>query len=117
MSTVHVVVEVIVRYFSKSHFDHRIAALVEARQPWKLECCGLSEEIDTLVDSIHSVATLSRAVSRIQADGRGLPALLKHYLLLGGESIGFNVDPDFENVVDYFLQVDLVNADQSRLKR
>jgi hypothetical protein len=40
-----------------------------------------------------------------------VPILLKQYLKLGGQLLGFNVDPAFGNVVDGLILVDLAQAD------
>ena len=49
--------------------------------------------------------------------GRPIPTLLKHYALLGAEVLAFNVDPDFSNVVDGLICVDLLKAPQRKLAR
>ena len=36
-----------------------------------------------------------------------MPILLKQYLRLGGRLLGFNVDPEFSNVLDVLIMVDL----------
>ena len=43
--------------------------------------------------------------------------LLKHYLRLGGRMLGFNVDPNFSNVVDGLILVDLTQTDVKILER
>ncbi len=35
-----------------------------------------------------------------------LPILLRQYLKLGGRLLGFNVDPDFSDVLDVLVMVD-----------
>jgi hypothetical protein len=56
-------------------------------------------------------------VAEIEADGKGVPILLKHYLKLGGKVLAFNVDPNFSNVVDGLILVDLVHAERPTLER
>lgn len=46
-----------------------------------------------------------------------VPPLLKHYSSLGGEVLGFNVDPDFQDSIDCLFFVDLQKADPSIVKR
>jgi len=60
---------------------------------------------------------LSSWISGIEADGKGVPILLKQYLKLGGKLLSFNVDPDFGNVLDGLMMVDLTNTDPKLLKR
>ena len=59
---------------------------------------------DTLARDLSELQT---QVKRLDAEGRGLPILLRHYLNLGGKAIAFNVDPDFSFVVDALVSVDL----------
>ena len=60
---------------------------------------------------------LSSWISGIEADGKGVPILLKQYLKLGGKLLSFNVDPDFGNVLDGLLMVDLTHTESKLLKR
>jgi len=60
---------------------------------------------------------LSRWVSNIEPDQKGIPVLLRHYLKLGAIILNFNVDPSFGNVVDGLILVDLRNADRCMLER
>ena len=58
---------------------------------------------------------LQRAVAAEESDGRGVPVLIKQYLRLGSEVIGFNVDPDFSDVVDALMLLDLDRVGEERL--
>ena len=49
-------------------------------------------------------------VAEIEPDNKGIPILLKHYLKMGGKILGFNRDPDFNNALDVFIVVDLLNS-------
>jgi putative hemolysin len=60
---------------------------------------------------------VSELVGDIERDGKGLPILLKQYLKLGGSVVGFNVDPDFGNVLDGLIVVDLLRTDRKVLGR
>jgi len=56
-------------------------------------------------------------ISSIESDHKGIPILLKQYLKLGGRIAGFNVDPDFGNVLDGLIIVDLTKTEQRMLGR
>lgn len=56
---------------------------------------------------IDDVSTL---VSEIEADAKGVPILLRQYLKLGAKLLGFNVDPDFGQVLDALVLVDLTQT-------
>jgi putative hemolysin len=50
-------------------------------------------------------------------DQKGVPILLKQYLRLGGRLLGFNVDPEFSNVLDVLIMVDLRRTEPKILER
>ena len=56
-------------------------------------------------------------VSEIENDGKGVPILLRNYLKLNAKMIGFNVDPDFSDVLDCLIMVDLRTTEEKLLKR
>ena len=60
---------------------------------------------------------LSTIISDIESNCTGIPILLKHYLKLGGSVLGFNMDPDFRNVLDALILVDLIQTDAKILER
>ncbi|MDA1220683.1 MAG: glycerol acyltransferase, partial [Planctomycetota bacterium] len=53
----------------------------------------------------------------MERDAKGVPVLIREYLKLGGKIIGFNVDPDFANVVDGLVLVDLAETERRLLVR
>jgi len=46
-----------------------------------------------------------------------VPILLKQYLRLNGRLLGFNIDPDFQDVLDGLIWVDLTEADERLLAK
>ncbi|MGK2905716.1 MAG: hypothetical protein ACSLFH_05135 [Desulfuromonadales bacterium] len=46
----------------------------------------------------------------VEADLNGIPVLLKHYMNLGGKLLAFNRDPEFSDVIDGLILVDLDQA-------
>jgi hypothetical protein len=54
-------------------------------------------------------------IADIETDLKGIPILLKQYLKLGGKLLGFNIDPDFSNVLDGLILVDLTKTDPTVL--
>ena len=60
---------------------------------------------------------LSDLISELEQDGKGLPVLLRQYLKLGAKALAFNVDPDFSDVLDALLVVDVRKADRKALDR
>jgi hypothetical protein len=68
----------------------------------------------SLVDDIQD---LSQLISDIEKDEKGIPILLKHYMKLGGQFLGFNVDPLFNNALDALVMVDLTKTEPRILER
>ena len=61
----------------------------------------------------QSLESLSDVVSTLEADGKGIPVLLRQYLKLGGKIVGFNVDEDFSDSIDSLLVVELCKMSRS----
>lgn len=82
--------------------DLRRAALVRPRVPFALDPV-LAGRGAALPDA-HA---LDAAVAELEPDGRGVPVLVRQYLKLGARVLSLNVDPDFSDVVDALITVDL----------
>ena len=65
----------------------------------------------------RSIAEADALVSRMEADGKGVPVLLRQYLKLNARVIGFNVDPNFGDALDALMMVDLTTVSDSVLVR
>jgi hypothetical protein len=50
---------------------------------------------------------LSRRISQIEPDHKGVPVLLRQYLRLGAQILAFNVDSEFGDVLDGLMIIDL----------
>ncbi len=75
---------------------------------------GIDPKNRTMINSLEDVSEL---VSEFEGDDKGVPILLKQYLKLGGKLLGFNLDPDFSDVLDGLILVDLTKTDPKILKR
>ena len=60
---------------------------------------------------------LSALVSDLEPSGAGIPVLLRQYLKLGGKLLGFNVDPEFSDVLDGLIVIDLTKTEPRLLER
>ncbi len=72
---------------------------------------NLAEAFAGSVDSVHAL------VADLEADQKGLPVLLRHYLNLGGKILAFNLDPDFSEVIDGLILVDMNQTELRTLER
>ena len=96
---------------------NELAALVKPRTPLTFKpqlLAGLELEQQSFLQEIDNLSVL---VSDMEADGKGIPVLLRHYLNLGGQILAFNRDPEFSDVIDGLLLVDLLKADKKQLQR
>ncbi len=60
---------------------------------------------------------LAALIADVDPNQKGVPILLKQYLKLGGKLLGFNRDPNFNNVLDGLILVDLRQTPQKVLQR
>ncbi len=86
-----------------------LAKLLKAKNPWN------SKKPMSLTGG--DLDEVSELVSEIEADQKGIPILIKQYLKLGGQMLGFNVDPLFSDVVDGLVYIDLLNTDRRVLEK
>ena len=56
-------------------------------------------------------------LNTVEQDDKGVPVILRQYLKLGGQILGFNIDPDFNNSVDCLLWVDLMRTEVPLLRK
>lgn len=108
--------EMIYRFFKARMHDDELAGLIEARRPFRpnllrrWDCRGMSQ-------ALRDLEALSQPIADVEADGKGLPILLRQYAKIGGKLLGFNVDRKFSNVLDGLVVVDLRQTDATVLER
>lgn len=92
-----------------------MARKVRPKTPYRVRRMkGIDTKNRTMIRSLEDVSEL---ISEFENDNKGVPILLKQYLKLGGKLLGFNVDPDFSDVLDGLILVDLTKTDPTILKR
>jgi len=92
-----------------------LAALVKPRNPPKDRIARVERAL--LSGLIRNADDLSALVSEIEADQKGVPLLLRHYLRLNASLLSFNVDPAFGHCIDGLILVDLRASDVKMLRR
>ncbi len=96
--------------------ETRLASLVAPRHPplrqrgraW----ASLSVNVATL-----TLGAVDELVADLESDRRGMPVLLRQYMKLNAKLLGFNVDPEFSDVLDGLMMVDLPRANPALLAR
>ena len=102
--------------FLKLHnYLPEMARMVKPKTPYRGRLVkGMDPKNRTMIRSLEDVSEL---ISEFESDNKGVPILLKQYLKLGGKLVGFNVDPDFSDVLDGLIVVDLTKTDPNILRR
>ena len=98
-----------------NNFENRLSSMVKPRRPYRSSRKGAW--IKQEMGAIEDLSLVSDIVSELEHDNKGIPILVKQYLKLGGKFIGFNIDPDFNNVVDGLILVDLRDTDRQILNK
>ncbi len=104
----------LLRSFLVQNFYHReLGGLVEAVTP--PSSAPLPRGIDAIVAA--ELQDVDKMVARLEADGKGIPVLLRQYVRLNAKLLGFNVDPAFGDALDALMMVDLADVDRAILNR
>jgi putative hemolysin len=100
----------LVEFLRQNRLDRNLADLVDAITP-----PSPARPIGRAVPG--SIDDLNRLVAKSEADGKGIPVLLRQYLKLNARLLGVNVDRDFGDAVDALMLVDLTTVSPSILQR
>ena len=108
--------QLMIRFLKQNKYLREMAKLVKPKTPLKRKAFkGWNPKSAGNIPD--NVAELSALISDIETDQKGVPILLKQYLRLGGKLLGCNIDPDFSNVLDALLLIDLTETDPKILIR
>ncbi|HTV18716.1 MAG TPA: GNAT family N-acyltransferase, partial [Polyangiaceae bacterium] len=91
----------------QGEYRHELFGRVAPNRP-----CATSGELEPALQEAD-IKTLSRRISQLEPDQKGLPILIKEYVKLGGQFLGFSVDADFQDAMDGFV---VVNLDRTSAK-
>jgi len=108
--------EIIYRFFQARMQDDELAGLIEPRQPFRPAWLRHWDR-RSMCHALRDLDELSQPITDVEADGKGLPILLRQYAKIGGKLLGFNVDRKFSNVLDGLVVVDLRQTDPAVLER
>ncbi len=108
--------QMIVGYLQQNCYDAQGAVWVKPRTPFKrVDALPFTGRLPMM--SPDTLDELSALISDLERDGKSVPVLVREYLRLGGKVLGFNVDPNFSNVVDALILVDLTKTPKRVLDR
>jgi len=101
-------------FLKQNSYAHPWARWVRPRSPFRRRP---SRAIRIGAADLVDLEEVSQFIAEIEADGKGVPILLRQYLKLGGRLLGFNIDPNFSNVLDVLIMVDLRQTESNVLAR
>jgi putative hemolysin len=108
--------EMIYRFFEARMQDHDLAGMIKPRRQFRPERLR-PWDCRAMCKALRDIEQLSQPITDVEADGKGLPVLLRQYAKVGGELLGFNVDSKFSNVLDGLVMVDIRRTDPAILER
>jgi len=108
--------QLLTAFLTMNRFLPDLGKLIRPRNPLSLSD---SRQFDRKAFSTvaGSLEEINELVSELETDGKPMPILLKQYLKLNGQLMGFNVDPDFGDVLDGLILIDVPAVDPRILKK
>ena len=106
--------QLLVRFLKQNLFDSKLAKLVRPRTPFKSNA-----KKDIKISSIKNMSLdeLSALITVLEEDEKGVPVLIKQYTKMGGQMLGFNIDPAFGDCIDGLIRVDLRQTNKKTLAK
>ncbi|MAT52875.1 MAG: hypothetical protein CMN32_00230 [Saprospirales bacterium] len=105
----------IVSFIRKYYYNEELARCLKPRKPFRFR----SEKVDIelLTDSLSdNLKGLDNLIEDIEPDHIRLPVLVRQYIKLNARFISFNVDPNFSDVLDGFIILDLNDVPLSMIE-
>lgn len=103
-----------VDYLSRCMADEHLCRQVSPHRPFRHDTRTAGPGAAPAPSTIEE---LSRRVAQIEANGQGVPVLLRHYLRLGGRVLEFSIDDEFANALDALMMLDLRQVEPTLLAR
>lgn len=108
--------QLMVQFLKVHHQLANLADLVKPRNPFREQPVN-GFDAAALRASVKECDDLAELVAELEPDQKGVPILLKQYLKLGAKLLAFNLDPDFSDVVDGLIVVDLTRTEPRILQK
>lgn len=106
----------ILSYLKETCMEETYAREVRAKFP-PTELGLLSEDARLLKTALADPRLLGTLVSHLEADGKSIPVLLRHYMRLGGKMLSFGIDESFGGTLDCLVLVDLKTTPERMSRR
>lgn len=105
-----------VHVLKQHYWDEQFGDRIKASRPPKYLKLNKADKV-MLDETVTDATQLSALVSNLESDGKGIPALLKHYIKMNCKVMSFNIDPAFGNDLDVLMRLDLMNATPKLLRQ
>ena len=105
-----------VNFLKSKHYLPRLADYVRPLTPFRSKY-SLRRDIKKATGVIRHLDDLCALIGDIEPVHKGIPVLLKHYLKIGGNLLGFNVDYAFNGTLDGLILVELPATQPQILSR
>ncbi|MCB0661631.1 MAG: GNAT family N-acetyltransferase [Saprospiraceae bacterium] len=105
----------IVEFVKRYYFDHELARYLKPRKPFKVKTKKV--DIEVLLENLPpELGALDNFIEDIEPEHFRIPVLLKQYAKQNAKFISFNVDPNFSDVLDGFMILDLKHLPLSTIE-
>ena len=106
---------VIVSFIKTYYFNRQLAKYLKPKKPFKIKVDNV--DIELLASMLgDQVKNLDNLIEDIEPDHIKIPVLVRQYLKLNARFISFNVDPNFSDVLDGFIILDLNDVPETMIK-
>lgn len=96
--------------YIQTHYPSDLAELIKPRKPVRLKKLKGFDHRD-FIRGLVDPEVVSRTVADIEGSELGMPILFRQYLKLSAKAACWNVDPDFGQVIDCLMVIDLLETD------
>ncbi|MFC2106980.1 lysophospholipid acyltransferase family protein [Bacteroidota bacterium] len=104
-----------VEFIKSNYYNFELAEYIKPRKEFKYKLPKVINRAAFLKDTENNIGKLDRFVQEIEPIFR-TPILMKKYISLGAEIIGFNIDPKFSNCLDGLLVLDVLDVPMSTIE-
>jgi putative hemolysin len=102
----------IMDYIKKNHFEKEMSRWIKPRnKPYKRK----HKLAQKYVQSINHFDLLDKWVLDMENHQRGVPILIKKYIQINGKVLSFNIDKDFNDVLDALMLLDVEKVPETTL--
>ncbi len=108
--------EMIYQFFDERMREDELAGWIQPRRPFRQPLLR-RWDCRSMCRALRDLDELAQPIADVEADGKGLPILLRQYAKIGGKMLGFNVDRKFSSVLDGLVVVDLRTTEPAVLDR